>query len=87
LNASAITALGVLGDRAFALVDEETGKIVQCEKSTKVAELFIIEQAYAERRPARTNLPPIWITLPDGALVRSDDPQRDQALPLRSKEK
>lgn len=79
LNASAITALGVLGDRAFALIDEETGKIVSAKNPKKWPSFFYYRAAY-ETAPSAKNLPPIWITLPDGFLVRSDDPQRDQVL-------
>jgi uncharacterized protein YcbX len=86
LNASVITALGVLGDRAFALVDEETGKIVSAKNPQKWPSFFYYRAAYATA-PSATNLPPIWITLPDGALVRSDDPQRDQALSAALKRK
>jgi uncharacterized protein YcbX len=86
LNASVITALGVLGDRAFALVDEETGKIVSAKNPQKWPSFFYYRAAYTTA-PSATNLPPIWITLPDGAMVRSDDPQRDQALSAALKRK
>lgn len=51
-----------------------------------MAELFYYRAAYA-MAPSEKNLPPIWITLPDGELVRSDDPQRDNALSTALKRK
>ena len=86
LNASDITALGVLGDRAFALVDEETGKIVSAKNPQKWPSFFYYRAAYATT-PSAANLPPISITLPDGTFVRSDDPQRDQVLSAALKRK
>ena len=35
LNASGITESGVLGDRTFALIDRETGKVVSAKNPKK----------------------------------------------------
>lgn len=50
LNASAITALGVLGDRAFALVDEETDKVVSAKIHKNGRAFSIIERPMQWRR-------------------------------------
>lgn len=51
-----------------------------------MAELFLLSSGLCNGAE-RKNLPPIWITLPDGELVRSDDPQRDNALSTALKRK
>jgi len=79
LNASAITASGVLGDRAFALIDNETGKVVSAKNPKKWPDFFSYRAAYA-LPPAADSLPPVWITLPSGRMVRSDEPDVDTGL-------
>ncbi len=79
LNAADVTPHGVLGDRAFALVDVETGKVVSAKNPQKWPNLFYYRAAYATP-PAGASLPAIWLTLPCGKTVRSDAPDRDAAL-------
>lgn len=79
LNASLVTERGLLGDRAFALTDRETGKIVSAKEPRKWEAMFGFRAAYSE--PVGGNgLPPARITLPDGEVVVSDSPNLDQAL-------
>jgi MOSC domain-containing protein len=40
LNASLVTDRGLLGDRAYALMDRETGKVVSAKEPRKWAKLF-----------------------------------------------
>jgi hypothetical protein len=79
LNSSAITDLGVLGDRAFALVDAETGKVVSAKNPQKWPNLFFYRAAYT-LPPEKGALPAIRITMPCGKSIRSDDPIRDAEL-------
>ena len=79
LNASEITALGVLGDRAFALIDQETGQVVSAKNPKKWPDFFAYRAAYAAP-PITGSLPAVWITLPSGKVVRSDQPDVDDAL-------
>jgi uncharacterized protein YcbX len=79
LNASVITSTGVLGDRAFALIDSETGKVVSAKNPKKWPDLFAYRAAYASP-PSAGSLAPIWITLPCGAILRSDQSDVDGAL-------
>ena len=74
LNASVITERGILGDRAFALIDSETGKVVSAKNPKKWPDFFAYRAAYAAP-PQTASLPPIWITLPSGQIVRSDEPE------------
>jgi hypothetical protein len=79
LNASAITALGVLGDRALALVDIETGKVVSAKNPKKWPHFFAFRAAYVSP-PQDRSLPAVWITLPSGKVVCSDTPEVEAEL-------
>ena len=79
LNASEISRLGVLGDRAYALVDQETGQVVSAKNPKKWPDFFAYRAAYVAP-PEAGNLPAVWITLPSGQLVRSDEPGLDATL-------
>ena len=70
LNASLVTERGLLGDRAHALVDSETGKVVSAKEPRKWASIFDFRSAYVET-PSGESLPPVRITLPDGRIVSS----------------
>lgn len=80
LNASEVTARGLVGDRAFALIDPTTGKVVSAKNPRKWAKIFDCRAAYVE--PPRTGEAPpsIRITLPDGTDVTSHRGDIDQIL-------
>jgi uncharacterized protein len=80
LDASAVTEQGVLGDRAYALVDAENGKVASAKNPKRWPNLFQCHAALTEPPEAARELPPVRITLPDGATVTSDDPGVDEAL-------
>src|ERR687884_1792810 len=71
LNATAVTDRGLLGDRAFALVDAETGKVASAKNPRRWPNLFDFRAAYAEP-PGDGPLPPVRITLPDGETLTTD---------------
>lgn len=79
LNASIVTEHGVLGDRAFALTDRETGKVVSAKEPRKWDSMFEFRAAYSEP-PGGNGLPPVRITLPEGAVLTSESPNVDQEL-------
>lgn len=72
LNATAVTARGVLGDRAFALVDAETGKVASAKNPRRWPTLFDFRAAYVEPPGDDLPLPPVRITLPDGQTLTTD---------------
>lgn len=74
LNATEVTERGVLGDRAHALVDIETGKIASAKNPRKWPGLIDFRASYAEPPRSGHDLPPVLITLPGGKTVRSDAP-------------
>ena len=74
LEQCAFTSSGVLGDRAAALFDRETGKVVSAKNPLKWGGVFGCRSAFV-RSPQRAGpLPPIQVTFPDGAVARTDDP-------------
>jgi uncharacterized protein len=69
LDACEVTGQGLLGDRAFALVDTSDGKVASAKNPRKWARLFEFSAAYAQPPRVGAELPPVRITLPGGALV------------------
>ena len=80
LDAAMIGDRGIAGDRAYALIDLETGNVVSAKNPRKWARLFECRAEYLEPPDPGREAPPVRITLPDGAEVRSDDPGVDDAL-------
>ncbi|MCA1838198.1 MAG: MOSC domain-containing protein [Actinobacteria bacterium] len=75
LNAADVTERGLVGDRAYALIDASTGKVASAKNPKKWPNLFFCRAAFIEPPRPGENLPPVRITLPDGAMVTSE--QRD----------
>lgn len=75
-----VTDHGLLGDRAFALFDRETGKRVSAVNVRQYPNLFQFSARFS--RPPRLGepLPSVVIELPDGRSVDSDDPRVHQAV-------
>lgn len=69
LNASIIGEGGLLGDRAYALVDTADGKIGSAKNPRKWPNLFAFRAGYPETPRAGGGPAPVRITLPDGTLV------------------
>ncbi|VFN04201.1 MAG: hypothetical protein BECKG1743E_GA0114224_107023 [Candidatus Kentron sp. G] len=69
LRATKITEKGVLGDRALALLDVETGKIVSAKNPKKWPTMFSFHSRYEDLPNTRR----VRITLPDGSMINSDD--------------
>src|SRR4051812_45596174 len=72
LNAADITERGLLGDRVYALIDGDEGKVVSARSPRKWGALFDCRADFVEPPGATSPRPPIRITLPDGSEVRSD---------------
>lgn len=75
LNASEVTDRGLLGDRALALIDIETGKVVSAKNPKKWPTMFDFRAAYVTPPEPRNPLPPVRVTFPDGTSVTSDNPR------------
>jgi uncharacterized protein YcbX len=75
-----VTERGVLGDRAWALVDAEDGKVVSAKNPRKWARCLELSAAYVDAPVAGAEAPPVAVSLPDGTTVRSDAAGTDAAL-------
>jgi len=71
LNATEVTERGLLGDRAYALMDPSTGKVASAKNPRKWGKLFDFRAAFVEPPHATVQLPPVQITLPDGTVLTS----------------
>src|SRR5207244_11996932 len=80
LTSAEVTKFGLLGDRAYAVLDVETGKVASAKNPKKWPNLFSFRAAYIESPRVGEEIPPIRITLPDGIMVRSDDAAVDASL-------
>ena len=68
---------GVVGDRGWAVRDEERGGI---RGAKKIAGLMQLHARYVEEPQAGKSPPAIEIRTPDGGCIRSDDDDVDEAL-------
>jgi len=80
LNATEVTERGLLGDRAYALVDGADGKVASAKNPRKWPRLFDFRATFIEPPRAAAKAPPVRITLPDGATVTSDQGDLNQIL-------
>lgn len=71
LNATDVVERGLLGDRAYALVDSATGKVVSAKNPRRWSNLFDFRAALVESPDTDTQLSPVQITLPDGTHIFS----------------
>lgn len=80
LQEAELTERGVLGDRAYALIDTDTGKVASAKSVKLFPDLFSCQAAFVESPRRDSNVPPVQISLPDGTLVRSDSGDVDRVL-------
>ncbi len=71
---------GVLGDRAYALIDTETGKVVSAKSVRLFPNLLECRATFVEPPQASSEMPPVRITLPNGAAVTSGSDAVDGML-------
>src|SRR5258708_32399529 len=80
LNASEVTEGGLLGDRAYALVDSSDGKVASAKTPRKWPSLFDFRAALADVPRTGMTMPPVRITLPDGTVLSSEQPDIHRVL-------
>ena len=66
---SDVDAAGLRGDRAFALVDCEAGKVVSAKSVRLFPDILECRAAYLEPPQVGQALPPVRITLPNGISI------------------
>jgi uncharacterized protein YcbX len=80
LSATEVTQGGLLGDRAYALIDGTDGRVVSAKNPRKWPEMFYFRAALAEAPRTGRKLPPVRITLPDGTIVGSKQADVSQVV-------
>ena len=80
LNAADVTERGLLGDRAYALVDSSDGKVASAKNPRKWSQLFDCRAAFVDPPRPGAKVPPVRITLPEGTVVSSEQGDVNQIL-------
>ena len=74
LNSSYITERGLVGDRSYALIDQETSEVSSAKNHRKWGKLFDFRAAFIEDTPQVVeNIPAVRTTFPDGTQIYSSD--------------
>ena len=80
LDAVTLTASGMLGDRAYAVIDVTDGTVASAKHPRKWGALLTLSARFVDEPVAGDPPPPVALTWPDGTVRRSDEPGTDQAL-------
>ncbi|MFL6353757.1 MAG: MOSC domain-containing protein [Bryobacteraceae bacterium] len=84
LNAADLTIGGLVADRTYALIDRADGKVATAKNPRKWPQLFDFRAALVDSLSdvPQTGSPPprLRITLPDGTVINSDQPDLNQIL-------
>ena len=80
LPTAQVSEYGVLGDRAYALIDSADGKVATAKNPGKWPALFAFRATLLNSPSSSTAMPPVRITLPDGTTITSSQSDCDQAL-------
>jgi uncharacterized protein len=76
LKSSYITERGLKGDRTYAVVDKQTGKVASAKNPRKWGKLFDFRSIFVDSPNDDANdIPPVRIAFPDGSNILSDDKQ------------
>ena len=80
LEAADLAESGIVGDRAYALRDAETGKVASAKHPKLWPDLLACRAAFVETPRQDDELPPARIELANGTSVLSDAPDVDAVL-------
>ena len=80
LNAVEVNEVGLLCDRAYAIVDSSDGKVASAKNPRKWPDLFRFRAEFVDSPQPGSKPPPVRITLPDGTLVTSNQADISQIL-------
>ena len=80
LDEALVTEGGILGDRAYAVIDRTSGRVGSAKTPKKWAGLMTLAAEFCEPPRAGAPLPPVRIVWPDGTAVTSDGGDPDTRL-------
>ena len=75
-----VTINGLVGDRAFAVIDKETGKVASAKSLKLFTGLMNYRAEFVSPPRVGETLPAVRITHPDGLSTSSDDPDVHRIL-------
>jgi uncharacterized protein YcbX len=75
-----VTLRGLLGDRAYALIDQETGKAVSAKNPRRWPGMLHHRATFPQAPQANQPPPPAHITLQDGTTLTTDAPDASARL-------
>ncbi|WP_374712677.1 MOSC domain-containing protein [Symbiobacterium terraclitae] len=80
VRAAEVTSRGILGDRAYALVDRETGRVASAKRPHLWRRLLACAAEMLPAGAAADGRPAVRIALPDGRAFRNTEPGLEEAL-------
>jgi uncharacterized protein len=80
LDAADLGVAGIVGDRAYAIRDRETGKVASAKHPKLWPDLFACRAAFVGTPHPDDEVPPARIELADGTSVLTDAPDVDDVL-------
>jgi uncharacterized protein len=80
LQQAELTERGFLGDRAFALIDKETGRVVSAKSVRRFPQMLACQAVFVEPPRLGHELPAVRVTLFDGTTFASDAGNADRLL-------
>lgn len=80
LHTAQVMEHGLLGDRVYALLDSSDGKVASAKNPRKWPGLFAFRATFIEPWGSSAKVPPVRITLANGAIVTSEQRDLNQAL-------
>ena len=83
LAMAAVTERGLFGDRVFALIDSESGKVISAKNPRKWGDLFAFRAVLPENSNPNGPLSAARIAFPDGSGATSAEPDIDDRLSRR----
>src|SRR5512144_2960925 len=80
LDEAVLTPHGILGDRAYALLETESGKVVSAKNVKAFPNIFGCSAAFVTPPQPGRDLPAVRITFPDGGSTTSEAADVDAKL-------
>jgi uncharacterized protein YcbX len=80
LNAAEVTKAGLLGDRAYALVDSLDGKVASAKNPRKWPTLFDFRAVLTDAPRPGVKVLQVRITTPEGTVINSEQPDVHRTL-------
>ena len=80
ISAADVTARGLTGDRAYALMDPATRRIASAKSVRRFGELLKCRAEFVTPPTTDGPVPAVRMTLPDGTVLQSDQPDAEAIL-------